>query len=166
MLSRRSKTTPDGTWHDLLIGCSLEKPNSQRTSINKSVNLQTKTLTDKSYDDRIYIEVIIMKDLSTALRDTISISSFNKGKAGKVFSEVKDSGAKIVIKNNVPECVLLSPEEYLSLMDEVYDARLAIEANNRLNDYDSEKLVSQAFVDEKFGFSADDLENFEEVEFE
>ena len=36
--------------------------------------------------------------------------------AGKVFEEVKKTGAKVVMKNNAPECVLLSPEEYIRLM--------------------------------------------------
>ena len=107
-----------------------------------------------------------MKDLSAAIRDTIPISLFNKGLAGQVFSDVKDSGAKIVIKNNVPECVLLSPEAYLELIDEVNDTRLLSESINRLNNLDVSKLIPQDSVDERFGFTDDDLEGFEEVEFE
>lgn len=66
-----------------------------------------------------------MADVSGALRSTVPISLFNRGLAGKVFEEVRQQGAKVVMKNNAPECVLLSPEEYLRLIDEVNDAKLA-----------------------------------------
>ena len=66
-----------------------------------------------------------MADISSALRSTIPISLFNRGMAGKVFEDVRRQGAKVVMKNNSPECVLLSPEEYLRLIDEVNDAKLA-----------------------------------------
>ena len=64
-----------------------------------------------------------MTNITSAIKDTISISQFNRGLAGKIFEDVKQSGAKVVMKNNTAECVLLSPEEYLRLMDEVNDAR-------------------------------------------
>ncbi len=65
-----------------------------------------------------------MANITSAIRDTVSISLFNRGLAGKIFDEVKQSGAKVVMKNNSAECVLMSPEEYVKLMDEVNDARL------------------------------------------
>ena len=55
-----------------------------------------------------------MADVSGALRSTVPISLFNRGLAGKVFEEVRQQGAKVVMKNNAPECVLLSPEEYFA----------------------------------------------------
>ena len=51
-----------------------------------------------------------MENLVPALRNTIPISLFNKGMAGKIFKSVKENGSKVVMKNNVPECVLMSPE--------------------------------------------------------
>ena len=63
-------------------------------------------------------------NIRSAIENTIPISSFNRGLAGKIFEEVKRQGAKVVMKNNAPECVLLSPEEYINLLDEVNDARL------------------------------------------
>lgn len=70
------------------------------------------------------------------------------------------------MKNNVAECVLLSPEEYIRLMDEVNDARLLAIATERMAHYDPKTLVTQEEVDREFGFSAEDLEGFEEVEIE
>ncbi len=65
-----------------------------------------------------------MVSVVSAIRNTVSISLFNRGLAGKIFSDVKRTGAKVVMKNNLPEVVLLPPDEYIRLMDEVNDARL------------------------------------------
>lgn len=48
----------------------------------------------------------------------IPITRFNKGEAGKIIDEVKQEGARIIVKNNAPECVLISLEEY----NELYEA--------------------------------------------
>lgn len=39
-----------------------------------------------------------MANITSAIKDTISISMFNRGLAGKIFEEVKQSGAKVVMK--------------------------------------------------------------------
>ena len=53
----------------------------------------------------------------TPLNHTVPISDFNRGKAGKIFSDVKTSGLTVVMKNNAPECVLLSPDDYSKLIE-------------------------------------------------
>ena len=59
-----------------------------------------------------------MTSVMSAIKNTVPITQFNRGLAGKIFEEVKQTGAKVVMKNNTAECVLLSPEEYVRLMDE------------------------------------------------
>ena len=49
-------------------------------------------------------------NIIAAIQNTISISQFNRGLPGKIFQDVKNSGAKVAMKNNAPECVLLSPD--------------------------------------------------------
>ena len=44
------------------------------------------------------------------LDSIIPISLFNKGQANKIFADVKKFGTRIVVKNNVPECILMSPQ--------------------------------------------------------
>lgn len=39
-----------------------------------------------------------MNSVVSAIKNTVPISQFNRGMAGKVFSEVKKSGPKVVIK--------------------------------------------------------------------
>ena len=73
-----------------------------------------------------------MNSLVNAIKNTVPITQFNRGLAGKIFEDVKKQGAKVVMKNNTPECVLMSPEEYLSLMEEVEDAKLLRLAESRL----------------------------------
>lgn len=42
----------------------------------------------------------------------VPISRLNKGEAGKIIDEVKEEGVRIIVKNNVPECVMITVEEY------------------------------------------------------
>ena len=63
----------------------------------------------------------------TLLHDTrraVPFSVFNEGKAGEVFDEVKHSGARVVMKNDTAECVLMSPEYYEKFMDDYNDMKL------------------------------------------
>ena len=108
----------------------------------------------------------MMANIVNAIKDTISISLFNRGLAGKIFEEVIRTGAKVVMKNNTAECVLLSPDEYVHLMDEVNDARLITLAANRLSIFDSASVVSEEEMNRKLGVKPEDLKDFDEVELE
>ena len=105
-------------------------------------------------------------NIIAAIQNTISITQFNRGLAGKIFQEVKQSGAKVVMKNNIPECVLISPDEYVRLMDEVNDARLLALAVERMENFNPNNTISEKQVMEEFGVSEEDLSDFAEVEFE
>ena len=107
-----------------------------------------------------------MASVISAIKNTVPISLFNRGQAGKIFEEVRKSGAKVVMKNNVTECVLLSPEEYVRLMDEVNDAKLEAIAAERLARYDPKTLVSQEEMMRELGLTEKDLEGWEDVEIE
>lgn len=56
------------------------------------------------------------------LPKTVPLSSFNRGKASKIFSDVKKYGTTVVMKNNEPECVLLSPNDYNALLERLCNA--------------------------------------------
>ncbi|MDW7667359.1 MAG: type II toxin-antitoxin system Phd/YefM family antitoxin [Bacillota bacterium] len=100
-------------------------------------------------------------DKYNILSDIVSISSFNKGKAGKIFDEMKKTGMKIVVKNNKPECVMLTPQKYEELIEKVENYDLLMEAAERY-----EKSSNKDFIDEKellkrFKIEDKDLENVE-----
>lgn len=42
----------------------------------------------------------------------IPITQFNKGQASKLFARLKNESGLVVVKNNVPIAVIISPHEY------------------------------------------------------
>lgn len=111
-------------------------------------------------------EVNNMPNIASAIKNTISISLFNRGLAGKIFEEVKQCGAKVVMKNNTAECVLLSPDEYLRLMDEVNDARLLAMATARMAKADPSSFVPADRLYAEMGITQADLDAIGEVDIE
>lgn len=107
-----------------------------------------------------------MENVASAVKDTISISLFNRGMAGKIFKMVKDTGPKVVMKNNMPECVLMSPEEYVKLIDEIEDMKLAAMSEERLAHADFSKAIPGEEVFRKAGITEEDLKDADEVEIE
>ena len=107
-----------------------------------------------------------MASVMGAIKNTVPISQFNRGLAGKIFEDVKQSGAKVVMKNNVAECVLISPEEYVRLMDEVNDARLLAVASERMAHFNPATLISEEEMNRRLGVTEDDLAGFSEVDIE
>ena len=107
-----------------------------------------------------------MASVMSAIKNTGPISQFNRGLAGKIFEDVKQSGAKVVMKNNVAECVLISPEEYVRLMDEVNDARLLAVASERMAHFNPATLISEEEMNRRLGITEDDLTGFDEVDIE
>ena len=104
--------------------------------------------------------------IRSVLENTIPISQFNRGLAGKIFDEVKRHGAKVVMKNNSPECVLLSPEEYIRLLDEANDAKLLATATQRMSHFNPSNLISQKQVDQELGFTSGDYSDTDDIELE
>lgn len=65
------------------------------------------------------------------LKSLVPITRFNRGEAKKIFDEVDDQGEKIVIKNNVPICILMNPTRYEAIMEALEDCALYFEALRR-----------------------------------
>lgn len=49
------------------------------------------------------------------IKAMVPITRFNKGEAGKIIEEVKRDGIRVIVKNNVPECIMITVEEYNAL---------------------------------------------------
>ena len=75
----------------------------------------------------------MISDMSDTL---VQISRFGEGDANKIFDEVNESGIKIVVKNNIPACVLLKPERYKEIMEIAEDQYLFSLAEERLKNDD------------------------------
>lgn len=94
------------------------------------------------------------------MKSIVPITRFNKGEASRIFEEVQAGGPKIVMKNNRPACVLMSPEKYESLMEMLSDYVLQEEAERRVAS--SEETLSQNEVMKSLGITQAELD--EELE--
>lgn len=101
-----------------------------------------------------------------AIRNTVPISQFNRGLAGKIFSDVKKNGTKVVMKNNEAEVVCVPPEQYVEMVDMLNDYELLTLALARLDRYDPATLIPEENVWERLGITDEDLDSVGEVEFE
>lgn len=107
-----------------------------------------------------------MKPIYKISERTVPISLFSQGKACKIFNEVKEAGPEILIKNNKPECVLISPKEYDELLQRIEDLELALLAEKRLSKVDKNKLISQKNLMNTLQISQKDLDEIDEIELE
>jgi len=99
-----------------------------------------------------------MIDLMASKRtaDTlVPITRFDRGEAGKIFDEVKESGYKIVVKNNAPACVLLTPERYEKMVEMIIDQQLYALAEERLKNWDGKSIPAEE-VYKDLGIEPDD----------
>ncbi|MFR7760049.1 MAG: type II toxin-antitoxin system Phd/YefM family antitoxin [Peptoniphilus grossensis] len=97
---------------------------------------------------------------------TVSISDFNRGLAGRIFDDVKSNGSKVVLKNNTPECVLISPDEYSELIEELEDAKDLMLAKSRLESISEDNIVSKEEFEKLFSISLDEVEPLSDDEIE
>ena len=65
---------------------------------------------------------------SDFLQSLVPISQFNKGQAAKIFDRLRSEKELIVLKNNQPSAIILSPEEYTRLTEIEEDYFLLLEA--------------------------------------
>lgn len=91
------------------------------------------------------------------MKAIVPISRFNKGEANRIFEEVESSGTKIVMKNNTPACVLMSPDKYEALMEMLADYIAQEEAQERMSHYNPQETMSQKELMESFGITQNDL---------
>lgn len=50
------------------------------------------------------------------LNNLVSVTKFNQGQASKIFNRLQAEKQIIVLKNNIPTAILLSPDEYDRLL--------------------------------------------------
>lgn len=97
--------------------------------------------------------------VSSIINSLVPISRFNKGEANKIFEEVRETGFKIVLKNNTPACVLLNPEVYEQMLETIEEYRLLLEAERRMEKAKPEDFIPQEKVLSELGINKADLDN-------
>lgn len=98
---------------------------------------------------------ITIKDLKDHI---IPISRFNRGEAGKVFDEIKRTGVKVVMKNNMPIAVLIDPDQYREIVEMMEDFALFLEADNRMKQVDQSEILSESQLMKDLGIEESDLD--------
>ena len=100
------------------------------------------------------------------LQSLVPISQFNKGQAAKIFDRLHSERELIVLKNNQPSAIILSPEEYTRLTEIEEDYFLLLEANKRMEANGNNKTISFDSVMSNLGISEAELLDAEDVEIE
>ena len=104
-----------------------------------------------------------MANTAQLLKNLVPITQFNRGKAASIFERVKRERHLIVLKNNEPSAIILSPEEYARLAEIEEDYYLMTIAGERLAK--GEALPFEAVLREA-GITQDDLDAMGDVEIE
>ncbi|HJA20810.1 type II toxin-antitoxin system Phd/YefM family antitoxin [Mediterraneibacter catenae] len=100
------------------------------------------------------------------LHSLVPISQFNKGKASQIFDRLRTEKELVVLKNNQPSAVILSPEEYTRLTEIEEDYMLLLEAGKRLEANGDKPTISFENVLADIGISEKELEEAGDVEIE
>ncbi|MCM1122003.1 MAG: type II toxin-antitoxin system Phd/YefM family antitoxin [Eubacterium sp.] len=96
----------------------------------------------------------------------IPITHFNRGQASRIFDRLHSEPELIVLKNNQPSAVILSPDEYIRLAEIEENYSLLLEATKRLASNDEKTTIPVTDVMKYFGITEEDLEKTEELEIE
>ena len=107
-----------------------------------------------------------MSSVISAIKNTVPLSHFNRGLAGKIFADVKSNGSKVVMKNNTAEVVIVPPDEYIETMDALNDYLLLTMAVKRMENYDPSNVITEAEMRKRIGITQEELDSIDEVEFE
>lgn len=100
------------------------------------------------------------------LNQIVPISRFNKGEASKICEEVKETGVKAVLKNNVRVMMLVEPNQYDEMVDLLEDYALLFEAEKRMKTAKTEGFLTQEQVMNYHNITQTDLDDTEDVEIE
>ena len=99
------------------------------------------------------MEVITMTYTADILDSLVPITQFNRGQASRIFDRLHTESQLIVLKNNQPAAIILSPSEFQRLSEIEEDYTLLLEATRRLKEDSSstssrEELMSELNISE------------------
>ena len=100
------------------------------------------------------------------LKSLVSISQFSKGQATQVFDRLREEPQLVVLKNNVPAAILLSPNEFSRLAEIEENYSLLLMAQARLNNRGLENAKDEHSVMTNLGITEEDILSAEDVEIE
>ena len=99
---------------------------------------------------------------ASILNSLVPITQFNRGQASRIFDRLHTESQLVVLKNNQPAAVILSPEEYARLSEIEEDYFLLIEATKRLADNNA-PIMPMDEVMKELGITDDELAAADDV---
>ena len=90
------------------------------------------------------------------LDSLVPITQFNRGQASRIFDRLHTESQLIVLKNNQPAAIILSPSEFQRLSKIEEDYTLLLEATRRLKE-DSSSTSSREEVMSELNISESEL---------
>lgn len=104
-----------------------------------------------------------MATATNLLNCLVPITQFNKGQASRIFDRLRTEKQLVVLKNNAPSAVILSPDEYARLAEIEEDYALLLEANERLENNKDKNTISFNEAMNVLNITEEDLDHAEDV---
>lgn len=99
------------------------------------------------------------------LNSLVPITQFNRGQASRIFDRLRTERQLVVLKNNQPEAIILSPEEFSRLSEIEENYLLLLEAAERLTRNEAPATPLNDVMKE-LGISEEELAAAEDVAIE
>lgn len=111
---------------------------------------------------------ILKVNLREMIGRFISVSDLSRGMASKIIQQVgKNKEQFIVIKNNKPEAVILSIDEYTELLEAKENLELLQMANDRMKGFNQKDTLSHDDILKEYNIKEERLDKLmESVEIE
>jgi prevent-host-death family protein len=103
------------------------------------------------------------QDFRGALDHIISVSDLGRGKASKVIQSVESSKEQfIVVKNNKPQAIIMSVDEYNELLEYKEELELLLLATKRLKENEESEYSTFEEVMKEFDITEEELDELED----
>ena len=96
------------------------------------------------------------------MNSLVPITLFNRGQASRIFERLHTESQLVVLKNNQPEAVILSPKEYYRLTEIEENYTLLLEATERLAKADAATFDMHEVM-ETLGIQQNEIDSAEDV---
>lgn len=103
-----------------------------------------------------------MSTAAEILNAFVPITQFNSGDGARIFERLTVNGQLIVVKDNLPAAVILSPAEYARLSELEEDHFLLMQALERLERNEGKPTISMEDLMTRYGITESDIEAAEE----
>lgn len=107
-----------------------------------------------------------MMNASALLDNLVPTSAFSQGKAARFFEKVEDGSPIVVLKNNAPYRIVITPSDYRRMTELEEDLALMSVAMERLEANAGRPGIPAAEVYTKLGIDMAEIEAMDDVELE